>query len=836
MDEILESMEESTRRTSKSSVAVQPIQLETSGSNVANNVSHKSYKSANSVKKGKAISKKGSTPIEPHYVCPLCKEDCPMSEAVKCNSGCLFCMLCTIRHFRANIRRKIGSVDCFLSCGESFILEDVKPFLPPILFNELCSLNLFLESLDTSNPNEPEDVNRSSASSSRKSTDEEKIDSDQEGSDVQIVEEFNVPEKVNPEDKNSNNSAASGKRRRNQDEDMKAKQSRTGTAATHDLSPPSRRDNANIEHHLLRLAVETEVTPRDPSMQGFIEEKPPSPSISNFSVNRGRGRGGHWRGGRGSYQRGRGRGRGNVLLNAFEDDMTIGDNRWRKHYNENQDKKDKEVVSILTDLTKELHDLKTLSEEDVAKIFDLLENYALLPYIESKLESCNFLEIERHANVYGAIIPMLKIFYERKELNRLLDALPHQKKSLKDLLKCLEKPAKIVMNNLQGKEVKLAKDIYELSQMVSDRIGEDNDAMDIVLEGESDEDHGADVGTSVEEIEDGNDSSKKKMEEEYKKVLSSKQYDQVSLAQSISLNKNLSKSVIPKKAMIRITQELSCLASSSTLPCSLSSSIFVRTDDSKLTFIKAVITGPSETPYMGGIFEFDVVFPDNYPSSPPKVTFKTTGGGRVRFNPNLYACGKVCLSLLNTWAGEQWDPKNSTILQVLVSIQSLVLVAEPFFNEPGYSNQKTMKKQSDAYNLRVFEDNLRHAILEQIRSPPEGFEDVVRSHFFYRRNSLIKELKDYYGLLGGDKEVEDEEDEGSSFKKEIETIKELVGVSVSLAGPSSGFFDSLSLPSLLGGAINSKSRRRGFTKKNKDNIQKLIEEVETELMKIEKPK
>ena len=62
---------------------------------------------------------------------------------------------------------------------------------------------------------------------------------------------------------------------------------------------------------------------------------------------------------------------------------------------------DKEVVSILTDLTKELHDLKTLSEEDVAKIFDLIENSALLPYIESKLESCNFLEIERHSNVYG---------------------------------------------------------------------------------------------------------------------------------------------------------------------------------------------------------------------------------------------------------------------------------------------------------------------------------------------------------------------------------------------------------------------------------------------------
>lgn len=29
----------------------------------------------------------------------------------------------------------------------------------------------------------------------------------------------------------------------------------------------------------------------------------------------------------------------------------------------------------------------------------------------------------------------------------------------------------------------------------------------------------------------------------------------------------------------------------------------------------------------------------------------TTGGGKVRFNPNLYNNGKVCLSLLGTWSG-----------------------------------------------------------------------------------------------------------------------------------------------------------------------------------------
>lgn len=34
-----------------------------------------------------------------------------------------------------------------------------------------------------------------------------------------------------------------------------------------------------------------------------------------------------------------------------------------------------------------------------------------------------------------------------------------------------------------------------------------------------------------------------------------------------------------------------------------------------------------------------------------------------------YNNGKVCLSLLGTWAGPSWQPGQSTLLQVLVSIQ-----------------------------------------------------------------------------------------------------------------------------------------------------------------------
>ena len=56
---------------------------------------------------------------------------------------------------------------------------------------------------------------------------------------------------------------------------------------------------------------------------------------------------------------------------------------------------------------------------------------------------------------------------------------------------------------------------------------------------------------------------------------------------------------------------------------------------------QVLITGPSDTPYANGCFEFDVFFPPEYPKSPMLVHMRTTGQGRVRFNPNLYNDGKV---------------------------------------------------------------------------------------------------------------------------------------------------------------------------------------------------
>lgn len=98
--------------------------------------------------------------------------------------------------------------------------------------------------------------------------------------------------------------------------------------------------------------------------------------------------------------------------------------------------------------------------------------------------------------------------------------------------------------------------------------------------------------------------------------------------------------------------------------------------------------------------------------------------GGLRINPNLYECGKVCLSLLNTWSGkgnEKWVPKQSTMLQVLVSMQALILNAHPYFNEPGYAKSKDSergKTKSKTYNENVFILSLK-TMIYTLRKPPQ---------------------------------------------------------------------------------------------------------------------
>jgi ubiquitin-conjugating enzyme E2 Z len=169
-------------------------------------------------------------------------------------------------------------------------------------------------------------------------------------------------------------------------------------------------------------------------------------------------------------------------------------------------------------------------------------------------------------------------------------------------------------------------------------------------------------------------------------------------------------------------------------------------DDTDMMQGYAMIVGPSETPYFGGFYFFKLKYPVDYPHSPPLVTY-CTNGDNIRFNPNLYKCGKVCISLLNTWRGEQWTSCQS-ISTVLLTLCTL-LCKNPLLNEPGVG-----KNHPDGakYDKIIEYKNIDIAIVQMYQRKNgvfleefEMFYPFLKEHFNKNREKILEFLKQKAG-------------------------------------------------------------------------------------------
>jgi ubiquitin-protein ligase len=136
--------------------------------------------------------------------------------------------------------------------------------------------------------------------------------------------------------------------------------------------------------------------------------------------------------------------------------------------------------------------------------------------------------------------------------------------------------------------------------------------------------------------------------------------------------------------------------------------LVVPTDDMRLVW--ACIVGPEGTPFSGAPFIFKIRFLSTYPAAPPRCRIMTTCGGTVRFGPNLYANGKVCLSILGTWVGGSWLPSFS-LSTLLVNLQSL-LSPRAAALEPGH--EAAPDDEVAGLNDALEHETLRVAVLAQL--------------------------------------------------------------------------------------------------------------------------
>jgi hypothetical protein len=90
-------------------------------------------------------------------------------------------------------------------------------------------------------------------------------------------------------------------------------------------------------------------------------------------------------------------------------------------------------------------------------------------------------------------------------------------------------------------------------------------------------------------------------------------------------NKELSFTKCYKRLLVEFASIKDCI------PINYDASIFIRTDTNMPNIIRALITGPKDTPYDSGCFLFDIYVPNTYPQTHPYCWFLNSGGKREKF-------------------------------------------------------------------------------------------------------------------------------------------------------------------------------------------------------------
>ena len=173
--------------------------------------------------------------------------------------------------------------------------------------------------------------------------------------------------------------------------------------------------------------------------------------------------------------------------------------------------------------------------------------------------------------------------------------------------------------------------------------------------------------------------------------------------------------------------------------------IYYKLDEENIFHLHILFIGPKETPYENGVFVFEFFFNENtHPHTPPRVIFHQ-GYTRTRIHPNFYTDGKVCLSILNTWAGPCWSSCQN-VISIIRIIQTL-FDKNPLQFEPGY--QKNYTPLHKDFSIHVTYENIKNNYLIASRalslgSQGQQHQTMIGNKFLLFKAILTEHIRDTY--------------------------------------------------------------------------------------------
>ena len=140
------------------------------------------------------------------------------------------------------------------------------------------------------------------------------------------------------------------------------------------------------------------------------------------------------------------------------------------------------------------------------------------------------------------------------------------------------------------------------------------------------------------------------------------------------------------------------------------SNVQVKLVNNDIRHWKGRIKGPIDTCYQGGIFDVDIIIPDDYPFKPPKMKFDTK-----IWHPNISSVtGAICLDILKN----EWTPA-LTIRTALISLQALM--CEPVPNDP----QDAVVAKQYMSDINLFNQTAKHWV-EEYANPERNIQRKIK--------------------------------------------------------------------------------------------------------------